>query len=166
MCRDGRADAYGPDLVTVSPGVQVIADYDEPIFYSDGFYWRYYGGAWYRSNYYTGGWVYARPPVAVLRIDRPYAYRHYRPPAGSATRGPVTRASRVTSRRRRPPVIAAPRQPPTAAPRRPRTARPASAFAAPRRPRTGAHRRPRPCDRSGAAPRPVPTRGAGAAIDE
>src|SRR6266498_3193579 len=72
-------DAYGPDLVTVSPGVQVIADYDEPIFYSDGFYWRYYGNTWYRSSYYTGGWVYARPPVAVMRIDRPYAYRHYRP---------------------------------------------------------------------------------------
>jgi len=72
-------DAYGPDLVTVSPGVQVIADYDEPIFYSDGFYWRYYGGVWYRSTYYTGGWVYARPPVAVLRVDRPYAYVHYRP---------------------------------------------------------------------------------------
>jgi hypothetical protein len=72
-------DPYGPDLVTVSPGVQVIADYDEPIFYSDGFYWRYYGGTWYRSSYYTGGWVYARPPVAVMRIDRPYQYRHYPP---------------------------------------------------------------------------------------
>ena len=69
------ADAYGPDLVTVSPGVQVIADYDEPIFYSDGFYWRFYGGGWYRSTYYTGGWVYARPPVAVLRVDRPYGVR-------------------------------------------------------------------------------------------
>src|SRR4051794_9192826 len=73
------SDGYGPDLVTVSPGVQVIADYDEPIFYSDGFYWRYYGGGWYRSSYYTGGWVYARPPMAVMRIDRPCAYSHYRP---------------------------------------------------------------------------------------
>src|SRR5205814_9142975 len=73
------SDGYGPDLVTVSPGVQVIADYDEPIFYSDGYYWRQYGGGWYRSSYYTGGWVYAQPPVAVMRIDRPYAYRHYRP---------------------------------------------------------------------------------------
>src|SRR5262245_47658757 len=73
------ADAYGPDLVTVSPGVQVIADYDEPIFYSDGVYWRYYGNNWYRATYSTGGWVYARTRVAVLRIDRPYAYRYYRP---------------------------------------------------------------------------------------
>jgi len=73
------ADAYPPDMVYAAPGVQVIADYNEPIFYSDGFYWRYYGGTWYRSSYYTGGWVYAQPPVAVLRIDRPYAYAHYRP---------------------------------------------------------------------------------------
>src|SRR5262249_38835090 len=75
-----------PDLVTVSPGVQVIADYDEPIFYSDGFYWRFYSGVWYRSTYYTGGWAYARPPAAIVRIDRPYAYAHYRP-AGWRGRG-------------------------------------------------------------------------------
>ena len=69
-----------PDLVTVSPGVQVVADYDEPVFYTDGFYWRFYNNGWYRSNYYASGWsYYDRPPVAVLSIDRPYAYSHYRP---------------------------------------------------------------------------------------
>ena len=72
-------EAYGPELAYVAPGVQVIADYNEPIFYSDGYYWRSSGNAWYRSPYYTGGWVYASPPPAVLRIDRPYAYAHYRP---------------------------------------------------------------------------------------
>lgn len=71
---------YDPDLVYVSPGVSVIADYDEPIFYSDNFYWRYYGGSWYRSPYYNRGWVYySAPPRAITRIERPYAYRHYRP---------------------------------------------------------------------------------------
>jgi hypothetical protein len=74
------ADAYPPDLVYVSPGVQVIANYGEPIFYSDGLYWRYHGGVWYRSSYYTGGWVYARPPVAVMRINSPHSYTYYRPP--------------------------------------------------------------------------------------
>ena len=72
-------EAYGPDLVYAAPGVQVIADYDEPIFYSDGSYWRYYGNTWYRSPRYSGGWAYATPPAAVLHIDRPYAYAHYRP---------------------------------------------------------------------------------------
>jgi len=75
-------DAYvaTPDLVAVSPGVQVVADYDEPVFFTDGFYWRFYDGYWYRSNNYATGWYYyERPPEVVLRIDRPYAYAHYRP---------------------------------------------------------------------------------------
>ena len=78
----GGADVYvsTPELVTVSPGVQVVYDYDEPVFFTDGFYWRFYDGYWYRSSNYATGWVYyERPPVAVLRIDRPYAYAHYRP---------------------------------------------------------------------------------------
>src|SRR3982751_1379158 len=83
------ADAYPPDMVYVSPGVQVIADYDEPIFYSDRLYWRYYGGTWYRSPSFTGGWVVATPPPAVLRIDRPRAYVHYRPRGWVGHRNPV-----------------------------------------------------------------------------
>ena len=76
----GEAYVSTPDLVEVSPGVQVVADYDEPVFYTDGFYWRFYNNGWYRSNNYSTGWYfYERPPVAVLRIDRPYAYAHYRP---------------------------------------------------------------------------------------
>jgi hypothetical protein len=72
--------ASTPDLVYAAPGVQVIADYDEPIFYSDGFYWWNYDGLWYRSGTYTGGWAYvAAPPVTVVRIGEPYRYRHYRP---------------------------------------------------------------------------------------
>jgi hypothetical protein len=80
---------YGPDLVYVSPGVQVIADYDEPIFYSDRYYWRLSGGTWYRSPYYTRGWVAAVPPPAVMRIDRPRGYVHYRPQGWVGPRGPV-----------------------------------------------------------------------------
>jgi hypothetical protein len=108
-------DAYvgSPDLVTVSPGVQVVADYDEPVFYTDGFYWRYYNNGWYRSNNYATGWsYYDRPPVAVLRIDRPYAYAHYRP-QGYVARGnrsryrapePIARDRRVNTYRPEPVV--------------------------------------------------------------
>src|SRR5688572_21074818 len=32
------ASAYGTHLVSVSPGVSVIADYNEPVFYSDNYY--------------------------------------------------------------------------------------------------------------------------------
>ena len=84
----GSATVRGPELVSVSPGVEVIADYDEPVFYTDNYYWRYNNGNWYRSNYYNSGWVYASPPRALVRIDRPYAYRHYRP-HGYVARRPV-----------------------------------------------------------------------------
>ncbi len=89
----------GPDLVYAAPGVQVIADYDEPIFYADNFYWRLDGGTWYRSSYYTGGWVYATPPGPVLRIERPHAYAHYRPQGWVAHRGPVERGPAVRDHR-------------------------------------------------------------------
>lgn len=69
-----------PDLVYAAPGVEVIANYDEPIFFVDGAYWWWYSGAWYRSAYYTGGWTYvATPPRALLTIPNRVAYRHYRP---------------------------------------------------------------------------------------
>jgi hypothetical protein len=74
----GTVDA--PDLVEVAPGVQVVADYDESVFFADGAYWRQSGDGWYRSNNYAGGWVYAdAPPVAVARIHTPSAFVHYRP---------------------------------------------------------------------------------------
>lgn len=68
-----------PDLVYVSPGVYVVADYDYPVFYSANFYWRQMGdGRWYRSRYHDRGFGYGRPPQAVVRIDQPTRYRNYR----------------------------------------------------------------------------------------
>lgn len=94
-------NGYGPDLVYAGPGVQVIADYNEPVFFSDGLYWRYSGGYWYRSSYYNRGWISARPPTAVLSINHPQGYAHYRP-AGWAPRGrPV--APRYEAQRGAPP---------------------------------------------------------------
>jgi hypothetical protein len=92
-------EGYGPDLVYAAPGVQVIADYDEPIFYSDSFYWRFSSGGWYRSSYYTGGWASAPPPPAVQRIDRPIAFVHYRPSGWVGHREGVQRQATVGDRR-------------------------------------------------------------------
>lgn len=67
-----------PDLVYIGPSVQVIADYDEPIFYTSNYYWRTDGAVWYRSSNYSSGWVRIETAPAVLRqIERPSAYVHY-----------------------------------------------------------------------------------------
>jgi hypothetical protein len=67
-----------PQMEYVGPGVQVISDYDYPVFYSDGFYWRWDGGLWYRSGFYNRGWGVAyNVPIGVRGIARPEAYVHY-----------------------------------------------------------------------------------------
>ena len=76
-------------MAYVSPGVEVIADYDYPVFYSDGFYWRYDAGYWYRSPYWDRGWVGAIDvPVGIRGVRQPWIYSHYRTGArGTATAG-------------------------------------------------------------------------------
>ena len=39
-----------PQLIMIEPDVQVVADYHEPVFYSDNYYWRYDNGVWFRSD--------------------------------------------------------------------------------------------------------------------
>jgi hypothetical protein len=153
------ATTMAPDLVYVSPGVQVIADYDTPIFYADNYYWRYDGGRWYRSTWYTGGWSYwAAPPYVVARIERPYAYRHYRPAGYVSRRGhvrdhrdynrPVYRESRPVDRETRPA--------PAPAVRDHRTYQPAPARTAPA-PAVRDHRTHQPAPaRTAPAPAPAP----------
>lgn len=77
-----RSSAYveTPSMVLVEPGVYVVADYDRPVFYNDGFYWLYTDGYWMRSYSYSGGFARVRSvPYGVRRIHRPYAYVRYRP---------------------------------------------------------------------------------------
>ncbi len=88
-----------PEMVSVSPGVQVIADYDQPVFYSDGMYWRSMNGAWYSSRVHNGGWAMSYSvPVGVRGISRPETYVHYRNNAGRPA--PVVR-QQPTRRTRR-----------------------------------------------------------------
>lgn len=77
----GAVRVTSPELVTISPGVQVIADADEPLFYSRGYYWLYRDGYWFRSDSYRGGFaridlVYV--PGELRVIDRPQLYVQYR----------------------------------------------------------------------------------------
>ncbi|HUJ63525.1 MAG TPA: hypothetical protein VLX92_33730 [Kofleriaceae bacterium] len=85
----GEVDDGSGDLVEVSPGVEVVADWDEPVFFVDNFYWVNRGGFWYRSGWYRGGWVRADVvPEHVRGIAHPEGYAHYRP-AGWARHEPI-----------------------------------------------------------------------------
>ncbi len=74
----GTASVSAPEMVVISPGVQVIANYDEPIFYSENYYWRYDNGFWLRSHTHSGGFVRYTAPRAIVQIERPSAYIRYR----------------------------------------------------------------------------------------
>ncbi len=83
-----RVRSTAPSMVLVSPGVYVIEDHSEPVFYSEGSYWRYHGGVWYSSRVHTGGWIRVRTvPHYVSRVDRPHTYVRYRGSARGEVRG-------------------------------------------------------------------------------
>jgi hypothetical protein len=89
-----------PEVVEVQPGVQVVYNYDYPVFFHDDFYWRYDAGTWYRSHYYTGGWaVESNVPYAVRSIDHPHTYAHYRPNGYVSRRAERRREYRRAERR-------------------------------------------------------------------
>jgi hypothetical protein len=46
-----------PPLVVVTPGVQVVPDYDDEVFFSDGWYWVNRDDRWYRTRDHRGSWV-------------------------------------------------------------------------------------------------------------
>lgn len=84
----GRMEASAdPMLVEINPGVWVIEDYSEPVFYVDGYYWLYRDDAWFRSSYHTHGWARVQSvPQVVVRIERPTTYVRYRAAPGVRVR--------------------------------------------------------------------------------
>jgi hypothetical protein len=80
-----HAGYHQPDMVMISPGVYVVTDHDDSVFFHDNYYWRYHNGYWYRSTYHNHGWVaWRNPPSVVVRIDRPNGYVRYRGRPGDA----------------------------------------------------------------------------------
>src|SRR5829696_5844277 len=70
-----------PTLVEISPGVWVIEDHADPVFYTDGFYWLYRGDTWFRSSIYSGGWIRIdTAPRVVIGLGHPRAYVRYHAP--------------------------------------------------------------------------------------
>ncbi len=68
-----------PPLVVVQPGIQVVPDYDEEVFFTNGWYWLRRDDGWYRTRDHRGGWVLVPQrvvPVALYRTP-PGHYRHW-----------------------------------------------------------------------------------------
>jgi hypothetical protein len=93
-----------PPLVVVTPGVYVVEDYDQEVFFTDGWYWSRRGDVWYRTRDHRGGWV-AAPPRYVpgkIRGLPPGHYRHFRSGPGHpmyrSARGPERHGDHVAPR--------------------------------------------------------------------
>ena len=57
-----------PQLVVVSPGVQVVEDNDEEVFFVDSWYWHRTGPNWFRTKTHGGGWVVVEPALVPRTI--------------------------------------------------------------------------------------------------
>ena len=70
-----------PRLALVEPGIQVVEDHDEEVFFVDNYYWHRRNGHWFRTATHSGGWVAVEPGLVPGRIVayEPGRYRHWRP---------------------------------------------------------------------------------------
>jgi hypothetical protein len=68
-----------PVLLEVQPGVQVVADFHEEVFFSGGYYWLRRDAGWYRARRPNARFVYVQParvPPGLVRMP-PGHYRHF-----------------------------------------------------------------------------------------
>ena len=69
-----------PPEVVVLPettGVYVVPQVEHDIYFWSGFWWRPFGGRWYRSRYYDRGWGYYRDVPSFYYDVDPHWRRHY-----------------------------------------------------------------------------------------
>src|SRR5512140_1589810 len=70
-----------PRLVVVSPGVQVVPEVREEVFFSDGWYWVRRDEYWYRSRDHRRGWVLVpirQVPPRLVSVGPPGRYRNWK----------------------------------------------------------------------------------------
>ena len=69
-----------PPLIVVQPGVQVVENYDEEIFFVGGWYWCRRGDYWYRARRPRASFVYVEPgyvPTRLAYLPPPGHYRRW-----------------------------------------------------------------------------------------
>jgi hypothetical protein len=78
-----------PPLVVVHPGVSVVSNMDDEVFYSDGYYWAHQDRSWYRTRDHRRGWAAVDNryvPAPIVRSP-PGQYRRYQPQPQRNDRG-------------------------------------------------------------------------------
>jgi len=69
-----------PPMVVVQPGIQVVENYNEEVFFVGGWYWCRRGDAWYRARTPRASFVYVEPyyvPTRLAYLPPPGHYRHW-----------------------------------------------------------------------------------------
>lgn len=71
-----------PPLVEIEPGVQVVSEYGEEVFFTEGYYWHRRDGHWFRSHDHSGNWASVESHEVPGRLHgySPGQYRNYRAP--------------------------------------------------------------------------------------
>ena len=78
---DLRLPVVLPQLVVVTPGVMLVPEVDEEVFFVDGYYWARQPRGWYRSKSHKHGWVLvpARRVPSRLVSFAPGQYKRWKP---------------------------------------------------------------------------------------
>ena len=81
-----------PALVVVQPGVQVVPDYEEEVFYASGGYWLRRGPTWFRAPRPSVAFALvpsARVPIVLAKLPPPGHYKRWKqvPPGHAKAQG-------------------------------------------------------------------------------
>ena len=107
-----------PELIAISPDIEVVAEAREPVFRAGNSFWLYRGDRWYRSDDLRGGWIrIATPPTVVTQIVAPHRYANYRADSRTASSRRLSAPRAPTTSQPRAPSPPPPQQPPARPPR-------------------------------------------------
>jgi hypothetical protein len=70
-----------PPLLVIQPGIQVVENSNDEVFFTGGWYWVRRDGAWYRARRPHAAFVWVEPrrvPPGLMRLPPPGHYRHFR----------------------------------------------------------------------------------------